>query len=69
MLIDIVEVITKASIGLKLIKIQENQTRIYNPYKNTKLTNRMRRYIDYRIKNMLGKVDINLIMFNKRAYN
>ena len=64
-----VEAIAKASIGLKFVKIQENQTRIYDSCENTKSINRVRRYIDYRVEDALGEMDINLIRFNKRVYN
>ena len=64
-----VEATAKASIDFKFVKIQENQTRIYNPCENTKPTNRIRRYIDHRVENALEKININLITFNKRAHN
>ena len=43
--------------------------RIYNLYKNSIFTNSVRRYIDYKIKDALRRIDINLITFKERAYN
>ena len=43
--------------------------RIYNPYKNSTPTNNIRRYVDYKIKDALRRIDIDLITFKKRAYN
>ena len=43
--------------------------RIYNLYENNILTNNIRRYIDYKVKDTLKRIDINLITFKKRAYN
>ena len=44
-------------------------TRIYDLYKNSIPTNSIRRYIDYKVKDTLRRIDINLITFKKRAYN
>ena len=44
-------------------------TRIYNPYENSIFINSVRPYIDYKIKNTLKRIDINLITFKERAYN
>ena len=44
-------------------------TRIYNPYKNSIFINSIRRYVDYKVKDTLGRIDIDLITFKERAYN
>ena len=44
-------------------------TRIYNLYKNSTPTNSIRRYIDYKVKDALKRIDIDLITFKERAYN
>ena len=44
-------------------------TRIYDPYEYSKPTKSIRRYIDNTVKDTLGKLDLDIITFNKRAYN
>ena len=44
-------------------------TYIYNLYKNSILINNIRRYIDYKVKDTLRRINIDLITFKKRAYN
>ena len=43
--------------------------RICDLYKNSTPTNNVRRYIDYKVKDALKRIDIDLITFKKRAHN
>ena len=44
-------------------------TRIYDSYKYDKPTKSVKRYIDNTIKDAFDKLDLDIITFNKRAYN
>ena len=44
-------------------------TRIYDLYKNNILINNIRRYVDYKVKDALKRINIDLITFKKRAHN
>ena len=43
--------------------------RIYDSYKYDKSTKSVRRYIDNTVKDVLDKLDLDIITFNKRVYN
>ena len=64
-----IKVTAKVSTGLKYIKLREKIIRIYNLYENNIFTNNIRRYVDYKVKNTLKRININLITFKKRVYN
>ena len=64
-----IEVTAKVFTGLKYVKLRKKMTRICNLCENSTFINNIRRYIDYKVKDALRRIDINLITFKKRAYN
>ena len=66
---DMIEATAKVSTGLKYVKLQEKMTRICDPCENSTPTNSVRRYVDHKVEDALGQIDIDLVTFKERAHN